>query len=476
MNVCSRCRLLSTLNASAVNPRTLLQVRWRNPPRAADGNEPKLFVLPALDEESASTPLTAKSNYDREYLEDPSNFSEIIRNVKLREMKELSKLFDNASGDPALIKQVIDENIHAIPNRLHPVWSHLDPATTHFDKDLPAREVVGDKPKFDRDFVPKRAEKLMQRMKLLLLSSDRNLGVLGGQRSYLLLGDLARLESVLLDWTQAQLIEKFNFKPVIVPNLIYDDIVEACGFNPVGERSQVYTVDGNDSAEWMSGKPNKRTNAICLAGTAEIPLVSMHLGKCFEVDSDQKGEDLPKRYCALSRCYRAEISKLDKETGLYRVHYFNKVEMVALTRREDAEKTLEEFVEIQKYLFSQLGLHFKVIDMPPYELGPPARRKFDIEAWFAGRKEWGEISSASDCSDYQSRRLNIRYRFMQPDFRTNSPFKEDYVATVNGTACATPRLLLPLIEQRQDSRGRVKIPSVLRDAMGQEYLHKLVFR
>jgi seryl-tRNA synthetase len=274
-----------------------------------------------------------------------------------------------------------------------------------------------------------------------------------------------------------QLVRKFNFTPVIVPNLVYEDIVQGCGFNTRSKRSQVYTIDGRNDVNWnamTAAERDAKTNSVCLTGTAEIPLVGLHLGKRFDADSEEKSEQLPKRYCALGRSYRAESSTV--ETGMYRRHYFSKVEMVALTRQEDAEATLLEFVEIQKYLYTQLGLHFKVLDMPPHELGLPAHRKFDMEAHFAGRGIWGEISSASDCTDYQSRRFNIKYRYLAPDYKSNEPFKELFVSTVNGTAVSSPRILLPLIEGNQDAKGRIRIPEVLRDEMnGQEFLNKLQF-
>ena len=428
------------------------------------------FILPQLDDERTS--LISHENYDTAYLLNPSNHSEIIKNIKLRRCnQQLVESLDACVGDSTKINEIIKKNLSLIPSKLHEKWTKLDPDKVDITEPLVPVEVHATPKVFD--FTPQTAEKCLKRLKLCWLSSDRKLATIAGPRSYVLIGDLVRLENALLDWTMTQLMEIFNFTPVVVPNLIYDDIVAGCGFNPYGERSQVYTVDGNDRGDWLTGSTNKRTNAICLSGTSEIPLVSIHLGKCFEVESGERGEDLPKRYCATSRCYRAEVSELSREGGLYRVHYFNKVEMVSLTRQEDAEKTLKEFVDIQKYLFSQLDLHFRVVDMPPFELGLPARQKYDIEAWFHGRKMWGEISSASDCGDFQSRRMNTRYRVMEPDYNANTPFKEKFVNIVNGTACASPRILIPLVEQNQDSKNRIRIPRVLRDLMGQEYLNHM---
>ncbi|KAI1292654.1 Serine--tRNA ligase, mitochondrial [Halotydeus destructor] len=428
-----------------------------------------VFTLPENSEEKTS--LTSSTNFDSEYLLNPANFSEILHSVKSRRLKDLAKVLEGAE-DAEARRNVIHKNLSNMPNRLHHKWTNIDASIIPSDE-IPPTETHGSKPCFN--FEIKQAEKLLQSLKLILNTSDVKVGHIGGHRSYALLGDAARLEKELTNWTMKQLVNKFNFKPVIVPNLLYEDVVEGCGFNPKGARTQVYSIYGVNNASRKEKKSDDQINPICLAGTSEISLVGLHLGKRFDVDSEEKIEQLPKRYCAMSRCYRAETSSLKEESGLYRVHYFNKVEMVSLCRKEDSENTLMEFVEIQKYLFNQLGLHFRVLDMPPHELGLPARRKFDIEAYLPGRDFWGEISSASDCSDFQSRRFNITYRYISPDYESNEPFKTDFVSTVNATACATPRLLIPLIEANQDDRGRVRIPKVLQEAMGQEYLQKLYF-
>lgn len=325
------------------------------------------------------------------------------------------------------------------------------------------------------EFVARKAEDLLQKQRMLRMGSQGGLSHVAGHRSYVLFSDAARLERVLLIWTMKQLVNRFGFKPVVVPNLVYDDVVRSCGFDPDGVRSQVYKIAGfSRPADEFDSNSNKRS--VCLSGTSEIPLVSLHMGRTFDVDSGEKSEQLPLKYCALSRCYRAETSTVEK--GLYRVHYFNKVEMVSIVQQEESEKTLDEFVEIQKWLFDQLQLNYEVRDMPPEELGPAARKKIDIEAYFPGRKTYGEISSASDCSDRQSKNLDIRYRRLATDDELSGKSEEDqepfvtkYVHTVNGTACATPRILLPIIESHQESDGNIRIPEVLRSHMNdQEFL------
>lgn len=153
-----------------------------------------------------------------------------------------------------------------------------------------------------------------------------------------------------------------------------------------------------------------------------------------------KSDDGPKKVMAASRCFRAEAKESGNEGNLYRVHCFTKVEMFAVCLPIQSDDLLEEFREIQRRLFEGLGLCFKLYDMPVHDLGSPAYRKYDIEAWMPSRKEFGEISSTSNCTDYQSKRLNIYYEDGENKFHAH---------TVNGTACAIPRMIIAILEQYQ---------------------------
>jgi len=174
--------------------------------------------------------------------------------------------------------------------------------------------------------------------------------------------------------------------------------------------------------------------------------------------------ELPIKLAALSRCFRAETSHVEEERGIYRVHNFSKVEMFAVTGTEtgnESEDFLDYLCQLQEKLFSGLGLHYRVLEMSPNELGSPAYRKHDIEAWMPGRKQFGEISSCSNCTDYQSRRLNIRYQ----DGAGTSKFPH----TLNGTACAIPRMLIAVIESSQNKDGNVTLPEVLQKYMNSKW-------
>lgn len=200
-----------------------------------------------------------------------------------------------------------------------------------------------------------------------------------------------------------------------------------------GDRNQVYRILPSN---------------LCLSGTSEMALAGYFAG------SKMKANQLPTKVTAVSRCFRAETSGSQEEKGIYRVHQFTKVEMFTVCRASESEAMLDEFREIEINLFKNIGLHFQLLDMPPCDLGAPAYRKFDIESWMPGRKMWGEISSCSNCTDYQSRRLSIKI-----------DGSDEYAHTVNGTACAIPRMLIAIIETFQKEDGSITIPKVLQKYM-----------
>jgi seryl-tRNA synthetase len=161
--------------------------------------------------------------------------------------------------------------------------------------------------------------------------------------------------------------------------------------------------------------------------------------------------------------YRAEAGSRGKETrGLYRVHQFTKVELFAWTREEQSDAMLAEILELQKAIVEGLGLHARILDMPPHELGNAAYRKYDIEAWMYGRQGWGEITSASNCTDYQSRRLHTRYRRKDASVL--------FAHTLNGTAMAVPRIIIAILESGLQKDGSVEIPIALRKYLGVDFI------
>ncbi|GAB7338206.1 hypothetical protein MBLNU457_4545t2 [Dothideomycetes sp. NU457] len=285
---------------------------------------------------------------------------------------------------------------------------------------------------------------------------------------YFLKNEAALLEQALIQYTLS-LARKHGWQIVTPPSIVYSHIAAACGFQPrdQNEEQQIYTLAQTDKDK---GKP-----PLSLAGTAEIPFAGMKANTILEE------ADLPLKIIGASRCYRAEAGARGVDTkGLYRVHEFTKVEMFGWTKpdstgdedhfTDDAWEShslalFEEMVSLQKEILSSLGLHCRVLEMPAYELGASATRKIDIEAFFPSRREkdqgWGEVTSASICTDYQTRRLGTRVKM------NKAGRKLEYPHTVNGTALAVPRVLAAIMENGWDEETKsLTIPEVLRPWMG----------
>ncbi|CAD6589965.1 MAG: Serine--tRNA ligase, mitochondrial [Alectoria sarmentosa] len=268
---------------------------------------------------------------------------------------------------------------------------------------------------------------------------------------YYLKNEAALLEQALIQYALKVAI-RHGFTVVTPPSMVYTHIASACGFRPRDQsgEQQVYGIQQTER-DREKGKPTHT-----LAGTAEIPLAGMKANAII----DQA--DLPIRVVGPSRCYRAEAGARGVETkGLYRVHEFTKVEMFAWTVPGAEDEAFLSMLAIQKEILQSLGLYCRILEMPSADLGASAVRKQDIEAFFPSRREkdggWGEVTSTSICTDYQTRRLNTRIR--NP---AGSQAKMDFPSTVNGTALAVPRVLAALLENGWDEKEvSVRIPEVL---------------
>ena len=270
-------------------------------------------------------------------------------------------------------------------------------------------------------------------------------GKVSGNGFYFLKNDGALLDLALQQYAIHKLVKE-GFRPVITPDLARVSVLEGIGFQPRGPETQVYSVENTE---------------LCLIGTAEITLGGLHADEILEP------EQLPLKYAGLSHCFRTEAGAGGRASkGLYRVHQFTKVEMFAYT-----EGTLEasgamhlELLRIEEEIFQGLGLPYRVLDICSGDLGGPAYRKFDIEAWMPGRGEggeYGEVTSTSDCTDFQSRRLNIRYKLAGQK-------GTKFVHTLNGTAVALSRALLAVLENYQQADGSISVPEVLRPYLGKD--------
>ncbi|KAI9145310.1 hypothetical protein BKA69DRAFT_1035435 [Paraphysoderma sedebokerense] len=275
-----------------------------------------------------------------------------------------------------------------------------------------------------------------------------NAAKISGTSFYYLRHEAALLELALVNYAM-QFISRHKFTPIITPDIIKKDIASACGYQPRNsDATQNYDVYHSSH-----GALHEYHAKSVLSGTAEIPLAGMFS------DSILSHSELPISMVAFGRCFRAEAGSRGSENrGLYRVHQFSKVEMFSITSPMQSDSSFQKLIEIQESLFKSLGICFRVLNMPTAELGNAAYQKYDMEAWMGGRNTWGEISSASNCTDFQSRRLNIRFRERNGDIK--------FVHTLNATGCAIPRMIISILEGFQLENGDVVVPEVLRPFMG----------
>ena len=265
---------------------------------------------------------------------------------------------------------------------------------------------------------------------------------------YFLKNEATLLEDALVGYAKKVAMEH-GFAFVTPPSMVYSHIASACGFRPRDQSRQVYNIQ---QVEEDQGHDNP---SLSLAGTAEIPFAGM------EANQTLDAADLPVKVVGSSRCYRAEAGARGQAgRGLYRVHEFTKVEMFAWTAPGAEMDVFNSILSVQKTILQKLGLRCRILEMPSHDLGASAYRKQDIEAYFPSRRGrndgWGEVTSASICTDYQTRRLNTRVKNL-----AGSEKKTDFPSTVNGTAVAVPRVLAALLENGWDEKGFVRIPEVL---------------
>jgi len=265
---------------------------------------------------------------------------------------------------------------------------------------------------------------------LNLIDIERGAKV-SGSRFYYLVNDGALLELALVNFA-IDIAQQHGFSPVIPPALVKPQAMEGTGF--LGQAAEnVYRIEQDD---------------MYLIGTSEVALAAMHM------DEILNNKELPIKYAGYSPCFRREAGSHGKDTrGIFRVHWFDKVEMFVFSNLEDANSIHQKLLEIEKEVLTKLEIPFRVIDVATGDLGSSAARKFDCEAWIPSANEYRELTSTSNCTEFQSRRLKIRTRVND---------KTNYVATLNGTLLAVTRTIVALLENHQQKDGTVNIPLELR--------------
>jgi seryl-tRNA synthetase len=301
------------------------------------------------------------------------------------------------------------------------------------EEDFVTIEHIGTPRDFTKDgFEPKDHVELGK----LLGAIDTERGAkVAGSRSYYLTGAGAMLEFALVNYA-IQSALKNGFTPVIPPVLVNPSAMEGTGF--LGQAAEnVYRIEKDD---------------VYLVGTSEVPLAAMHMDEILPADK------LPMRYAGYSSCFRREAGTYGKDTrGIIRVHQFDKVEMFSFCKPEEAKEEHKRLLQWEKDFLNAMEIPYRVIDVASGDLGSSATRKFDIEAWIPTQGAYREVTSTSNCTEYQARRLNIRYKDADGT---------KAIATLNGTLVAIPRMIVAILENHQNADGTVNVPTALQPFLG----------
>ncbi|PLX20844.1 serine--tRNA ligase [Candidatus Parcubacteria bacterium] len=352
---------------------------------------------------------------------------------EILEMKEVGKNIKKLEEEKIEKETQLKEIWMAIPN-----MTHKDVLVSLDEEENPVVEIFLEPTKFDfeaRDHV-----KLSEINDLIDFNRATKVS---GAKFYYLKNELALMEFALIQYA-LEVVTKHGFIPFSTPDLAKREVLEGLGFNPRGESTQVYNIENND---------------LCLVGTAEITMGGYHMNEILEK------KELPKKYVAVSHCFRTEAGSYSKfSKGIFRVHQFTKVEMFQYVIPEKSEEAHKELLEIEKEIFMGLQIPFRVVDHCTADLGAPSIRTFDLEAWMPGKPnkeggmgDWAEITSTSNCTDYQSRGLNVKYK------KENN--EKEYLHMLNGTAVAVSRALIAIVENFQQEDGSIEIPKVLKKYM-----------
>lgn len=338
---------------------------------------------------------------------------------------------------------VLEKKIEDIENKYHELLLKV-PNLTHPETPIGGEGdfnvVYKSKDPKPFKFAPKDHEELL--LNLDLVDFERGAKV-AAAKFYFSKNNLVRLNQALLNYG-IDVVTKHGYTLMETPDVAKNEILTGVGFNPRGEETQIYSLENTD---------------LSLIGTAEITMGGYHAQEVLDLS---KG---PKKYVALSHCFRTEAGAYGKTNkGMYRVHQFTKLEMFICCKPEDSEKMHQELLSLEKKILDGLKLPYQVIDVASGDLGGPAYRKYDVEAWMIMKGQdgkqggYGEVTSTSNCTDYQARRLNIKYR--KEDGST------EFVHTLNGTAVVLSRFPLAIVENCQQKDGSVLVPKVLQKYTG----------
>jgi len=388
-------------------------------------------VLQALED------MRAKKNEGSKKISGTKNEKE--KQKIILPMRELDKNSDRLNGALKELNEEFKKLMFQIPN-----LPFDDVPVGENEKDNVVLKEVGEKPQFD--FEPKDYLEIAEKLDLI---DVKRAAKIAGSRSVFLKRELVLIEFALIKLAFDTLMKDYNpptassrssyderapgFIPVLPPVMLKPEMARGTGYFEAADIEEAYFLPKDN---------------LFLIGTAEQSLLTMHTDEIF----DEK--ELPRRYLGFSTCFRREAGSYGKDTkGIFRVHQFDKVEMFSFTKPEDSIKEHQFFLEMEEKLMRALKIPYRVVNICTGDLGRPAAAKYDIEAWLPSENRYRETHSTSNCTDFQARRLNIRYR----DSKTK---KLEFVHTVNGTAFSQ-RPILAIIENYQQKDGSIKVPEVL---------------
>ncbi|MEK7174442.1 MAG: serine--tRNA ligase [Patescibacteria group bacterium] len=357
---------------------------------------------------------------------------EVVSQDIINEGKRLKEKLAVAEGRFSETEGKLEAKLIDIPNLTHP-----DSPTGESDADNKEIRTWGNIMRFE--FQPRDHVVLGKNLDIIDFDSGTKTT---GNKFYFLKNDGVLLEFALVQYA-FEILQKEGFVLHTTPDLARLDIIEGVGFIPRGPEAQIYRIENEN---------------LGLIATAEITLGGMYR------DEVLAGNELPVKLAGVSHCFRTEAGAYGRASkGLYRVHQFTKVEMFVFSAPESSDKMLDHIVQTEEKIFQGLGIPYHVVDCCTADLGGPAYRKFDLEAWLPADSRWGEVTSASNCTDYQSRSLNIKYK-------NSSDHKSKLAHTLNGTAIAVSRAIIAIMENYQQEDGSIKIPEPLQRWMGKEFI------
>lgn len=350
--------------------------------------------------------------------------------AQIKKGQEIKQRLDKEESALSAVADELQSELYKIPN---PAKEDVKIGKTEDENEV-VKE-VGKPPKFD--FEPLDHLEIGQKLGLIDVESASKVS---GTRFAYLKGDAVLLEFALVQFGLEALVKE-GFVPVVPPALISKESMRGLGYMENGGEEDMYKIEKDD---------------LYLVATAEHSIVPMHKDKVLNA------KDLPKRYVGFSSAFRREAGSYGKDTkGIIRVHQFDKLEMVSFVREGEDDKEHEYLLSLEEKMFGALEIPYRVVKMVTGDLGFPAARKYDLEAWMPSQNKYREVTSVSTVTDFQSRRLNIKY---------SEANEKRYVQILNGTAFAIGRTIVAILENYQQKDGTVKVPNILQKYLGKDVI------